>query len=238
MAADSYFSLTRLPVLDPPPAEPPLGLAELMARVPAGHPETLVRCVVLSDDLRQREATLAGELPVPEPVVLTRAQVTGESALPDELAAGPESPASRIPVDAIWSAYYRWVADRARQLGSPFLRGWVVWEVTTRNALAVARARVLGLDPEGYLVARELTDDSGQADALVASWTSATQPLDGFRGLLNARWRWVERNAPWFTFGDDEFPAYAAKLILLHRWLRASDFGPRRHAEGLEGVAP
>ena len=32
----------------------------------------------------------------------------------------------------------------------------MVWEVTTRNALAIARARALELDPEGFLVARSL----------------------------------------------------------------------------------
>lgn len=233
MGADNYFALTVLPVLEPPPAEPPLALAAFVERVPEGRARELVRCVVLADDLLQREAVLAGELPRPEPAVLEAEQVTGDAPLPAEL--GPEGDREepgRIPADAIWSAYYRWAARRAEALHSRFLRQWVGWEVTTRNALALARARSLELDPEGFLVARSLVHDTREAEALAAGWAAADPPLDAFRGLLSARWRWIDRKGPWFTFDDDEFAAYAAKLVLLHRWLRASEFGPRRHAEG------
>ena len=233
MGADNYFTLTALPVLEPPPAEPPLALAAFVERVPDGRPRELARCVLLADDLLQREAVLAGELPKPDPAVLSAEQVTGDAPLPDEL--GPEGERDapgRIPVDAIWSAYYRWADRRARELHSRFLRQWVGWEITTRNALAIARARALELDPEGFLVARSLVHDTREAEALATAWAAAGHPLDGFRGLLASRWRWVDRKEPWFTFDDEEFAAYAAKLVLLHRWLRASEFGPRRHAEG------
>lgn len=233
MAGDNYYALSALPVLDPPPAEPPLALSDLVAGSPRGRAAELVRCVVLSDDLLQREATLAGELPKPDPAVLSAEQAAGDAPLPDELAPVEESGWTRIPADAIWTAYYRHAATVARTLGSRFLAQWVAWEVTTRNALAVARARALGLDPEGYLVATSLVDGSGEAEALAASWTAAGHPLEGFRGLIAARWRWADEQAPWFTFRDDELAAYAVKLVLLHRWLRASEFGPRRHAEGV-----
>jgi hypothetical protein len=232
MGADNFFSLTTLPVLDPPPAEPPLALADLMARVPAGRAAELVRCVLLADDLRQREAVLAGERSEPDPAVLTVEQVAGDAPLPEAVAPGQEGPSTRTPADAIWSAYYRWADRRARELHSRFLRQWVGWEVTTRNALAVARARALELDPDEYVVARSLDHDTREAEALAAGWAAAGHPLDAFRGLLAARWRWIDRKEPWFTFDDDEFAAYAAKLVLLHRWLRASELGPRRHAEG------
>lgn len=234
MGADNYYSLTALPVLDPPPAEPPLALAEFSARLPVGRPRELARCVILADDLLQREAALAGELPTPAPVVLTVEQMAGNSPLPGELGPSSDGGASpaRVAADAIWSAYYRYAARRARELHSRFLEAWVVWEVTTRNALAMARARALELDPDAYVVARSLVDGSRESEALATSWASADHPLDGFRSLLAARWRWADRNEPWFTFRDDEFAAYAAKLVLLHRWLRASEFGPRRHAEG------
>ncbi len=232
MGADNFFSLTTLPVLDPPPAEPPLSLAELMARVPGGRPTELVRCVLLADDLLQREAVLAGELPEPEPAVLTPEQVAGDAPLPDALAPDSTAGPKRMPADAFWRAYYLWADRRARELHSRFLQQWVGWEVTTRNALAVARARTLELDPEGVTVARSLEHETREAEALAASWATAGHPLDAFRGLLTARWRWVDRKEPWFTFEDDEFAAYAVKLVLLHRWRRASELGPRRHAEG------
>ena len=239
MGADNYYSLTTLPVLEPPPADPPLEPGRLLERVPDGRPRELVRCVVLSDDLLQREATLAGELPRPEPAVLTAEQARGEEPLPPELGPGSEreGPSPRIAADAVWSVYYRWAHRRASELDSSFLQQWVVWEVSTRNALAAARARILGLDPDAYVLARSLDESSGESDALVSSWSSAAQPLDAFRGLLAARWRWVEEHEPWFTFRDDEFAGYAAKLVLLHRWLRASEFGPQRHAEGIGEAA-
>lgn len=234
MGVDNYYSLTALPVLDPPPAEPPLWLGAFVAELPPGRARELARVIILADDLLQREAVLAGELADPDPAVLTVGQVTGDEPLPEELAPtpDPDAPQTRIASDALWSAYYRYAARRARELNSPFLRDWVIWEVTTRNALAIARARALELDPEGFMVARSLVSDTREAETLATSWAAAPHPLDGFRALLASRWRWVDSREPWFTFEDDEFAAYAAKLLLLHRWLRASEYGPRRHAEG------
>ena len=248
MSADVYFLLTALPTLDLPGSEPPLDLAELLERVPEGRARELVRCVILSDDLMQREAALAGELAAPDPGVLTPEQVRGAAPLPDDLlppaagSGGASEPEEgfrtsadafrtfpeelRTPADVIWNAYYRFAHALARRLRSPFLLEWVGSEVAVRNAVAMMRARALGLDPARHVVARDLeSGDGATADAVVAALTAAPDPLAGLRELIVLRWRWVEHHEPLYSFGDDEFAAYAARLALLHRWQRSAGGG-------------
>ncbi len=228
MGADNYAALASLPALDPPPAAPPFSLGELLERAPPGRAMELTRCILLGDDLLQREAVMSGEMERPEPAVLSLDQATGAAPLPEFLTPGEatvslgEAAASIIPADTTWSAYYRHAGALAVTTGSRFLLAWARADVTLRNGLATARARALGLDPAGYLVAQELEEAGPETDAMVAAWSGAPDPLEGLRSLLAARWAWVERHEPWFTFRDDELAAYAAKLVLLHRWGRAA----------------
>ncbi len=227
MASPHYYRLAALPVLDPPPALPPLSLGEFLADVPAGRAHRLSRAVLLSHDLLQREAVCAGEIEQPDLAVLTDEQARGGAPLPPELAvaADPvETPA--FPMDALWTAYFRFAAALAEAEASGFLGEWVGWEVALRNALAVARARALGMEPARYTVAWDLQQFEGEAEAAQAAWSAAPDPLTGLRTLITASWRWVDQREPWFTFDDDEFAAYAAKLVLLHRWQRSA--GPDR----------
>ena len=71
-----------------------------------------------------------------------------------------------------------------------------------------------------YLVAPELGDRDLDFSALVSAWSSAQDPLAGEQVLDRARWDWLEEHGRWFSFKADEIEAYAAKLILLHRWRR------------------
>ena len=228
MSADDYYTLTALPTLDPPGATPPIVLADFLARVPTGPAARLVRALLLGEDLLLREAVLAGESRAAEPVVLTAGQVTGEEPLPAQLEAGdPAAPeadgaARALPADALWAAYYRHAAGLALSMHSEFLRQWVATEVRLRNELARARARALGLQPAGYMVARELESGGAAVEAALTAWQGAKDPLAGLRALLAARWRWIEQQEPLFTFSTDEYVAYAAKLALLHRWQRSA----------------
>lgn len=226
MGADNYAALAALPALDAPPAAPPLLLAELMERIPTGRPLDLARCILLGDDLLLREAVLSGEVEAAEPAVLTPEQLAGTAPLPDPLAdpsaTAMEPTVPTLPADVTWSAYFRYAADLAVRRRSRFLLAWVRAEVSLRNALATVRARALGLDPSLYRVASELEEGSPDTDAAVAGWSAAADPLEGMRVLLAARWRWVELHEPWFSFDDDELAAYAAKLVLLHRWRRTA----------------
>jgi hypothetical protein len=45
-------------------------------------------------------------------------------------------------------------------------------------------------------------------------------PLSGLKVLDRARWDWLSRNDRAYSFENDEIAAYAAKLMLLHRWRR------------------
>lgn len=223
MAAPHYFRLAALPVLDPPPAAPPMTLRELYLDVPAGRPQRLVRAVLLADDLLQREAVRSGEVERSDPAVLTDDQVRGEAPLPAELELTFDPPgAPAFPMDVLWTAYYRFAAALADAERSRFLAEWVGWEVALRNVLAVARARALGVEPGRYTVAWDLQQYEGEAEAAQEAWSAAPDPLTGLRTLMTAQWRWIDQREPWFTFDDDEFAAYAAKLVLLYRWQRSA----------------
>jgi hypothetical protein len=217
-----YYDVTALPVLGAPGTPPPLGLPDLMELVRGAADADIVATILLADDLHQRDACLAGEVENPEPAVLTRAQVRGHEPLPEYLDPALHDTAGLVPGDAAWAAYYHHATQVAERSGSAFLRDWIAFEVALRNALAVARARALNLEPGGYIVAAELGDGAAGVAAIVAEWSAAHDPLDGLELLLDARWRWIHEHDAWFTFGADELPAYAARLLLLHRWKKIS----------------
>jgi hypothetical protein len=231
MIGDNYYLLATLPPLDPPGSPPPVPLAQLMARL-SGRGAELAGVIILSDDLLQREAALSGELERPEPAVLTLEQATGKASLPGELEAPPSRvEASTIPSDAVWRGYFFHAAAVAGRTGSRFVREWVGYQVGVRNALAAARARTLGLDRSRFRVARALERRSAEVDTAVDLWGAADDPLRAIQALIGAEWRWIEHVEPRYTFQDDEFAAYAAKLVLVHRWHRI-ETGPGERDNG------
>ena len=223
MAGDNYYLVSALPSLPGLGSVPPLSLAALFEHVSASaRARALVEAVLLGDDLLQRDAALAGESREVEPVVLTSAQVRDDEPLPPHLARGEDEQATRIASDAVWEAYFHHAAAVARRSGSGFLAAWVGHEVALRNALAGARAKMLDLDPDDYLVAPELGDADEDVTALLREWAEAENPLEGLRTLDAARWQWLTEHDAWFSFGDDELAVYAARLMLLVRWHRLS----------------
>ncbi|MBM4017688.1 MAG: hypothetical protein FJ288_05070 [Planctomycetes bacterium] len=222
MPPDNYYRICALPVLGDLGTPVPIAPAGLLAHVAeAARPRTLVEAVLLFDDLVQREAFLAGEVREVTPAVLSAAQIRNEEPLPEPLAA-EASPPPRVAADAVWSAYFRHAAGVARREGSPLLAAWVAHEVTLRNALASARAQALGLEAGPYLVTAELGGAEEDFSPLVSEWAAAPDPLAGLRVLDRARWAWLAEHDRWFTFADEEFVAYAARLMLIVRWHRLS----------------
>ena len=65
----------------------------------------------------------------------------------------------------------------------------------------------------------------------MSEWASAATPLAGLKVLDLARWDWLKRHGAYFTFGDDELAAYAAKLMLLGRWNRIEAASDEENAE-------
>lgn len=222
MSAENHYALAALPTLRRPGTPPPFPLVELLERIPAGRPRKLAAAVLLSDDLTQREAWLAGELRVPEPAVLELAQLRGDQPLPEALGieAG-EDGQKALPAEELWLVYARYVTALARSQRSPLLRRWIATEIGLRNRLVLRRSRTLRLDPARYLMDETLEEAGPEEEAAVEAWAQAADPLAGLRVIIMARWRWLSRNEPWFTFRDEEFVAYAAKLVLVHRWQRA-----------------
>ncbi|MBN1943570.1 MAG: DUF2764 family protein [Phycisphaerae bacterium] len=226
MAGKNYYLLSFLTTPEALGAEPPILCGDLLHHLDAEEqprPHELVRTIFLSDDLLQRDATLAGEIDEPEPIILTVGQLSDEEPLPDYLVGSVEEAGTggerKIVADTVWEAYFRHAAAVADRLGSGFLRAWVGYEVALRNALAEARARALELEPADYYVATDLAEAS-DLSATVNEWSSAADPLRAQRALDEARMEWLIENDAYFSFGDDELTAYAAKLILAVRWRR------------------
>jgi len=221
MSGTNYYLLTALPPLGELGDAAPITPVELIEHVGESAAATaILEAIFLSDDLLQRESVLAGELDEPEPTVLTVEQVRDEAPLPPYLAPPEDVSGERPGVDRVMDAYFRHAARRARRTGCQFLGEWVRSEVGLRNALVRARARALNLDPQPYLVAVDLAENEEEFAAVVGQWSSAPDPFAGQRILDTARWRWIEEHQRWFSFADDELAAYAAKLMLIHRWHR------------------
>jgi len=184
-----------------------------------------LEALALLDDLLQREALLAGETDVAEPAVLTLQQVRGETPLPEGLEEtwADTDQTSVLEIDLLWERYFRYAHQVGRSHDSRFLVNWVGFEIALRNALAVARARHLGLDESGYLVAADLADSDEDLSAALSQWEAAPTPLAGLRAVIRLRWSWLDRHDSWFTFSVDELLAYAARVMLLEQWLRTEE---------------
>jgi hypothetical protein len=235
MNGDFCYRLSSLPALGDLGAAPPVRPRELLDLSESSPPaRPIVEALLLHEDLRLREGLAARELRGASSVVLTAAQVSGESPLPPYLRSESGRP---IDADATWEAYFRFVASVARTCGCEFLARWVGFEVALRNALAVARASRLRLDAEGYLVATELGEPSERVAAIVGERNAARTPLAEFETLIKARWMWVADHEAWFSFSVDEFAAYAAKLILLIQYRRLVGADDARGSKRGEGRA-
>jgi len=176
----------------------------------------------------QRQAILAGEIEQADPTILTEAQIADDEPLPEYLTCPSEAP-RRIAGDALWAAYFRHAMQIAGDCKCGFLADWVGFEVALRNALAENRAKTLGLDPNEYMV----EPDIGAAmnfSSTVGEWSAAPNPLAGLKVLDRTRWEWITRNDRSYSFQDDEIAAYAAKLMLLHRWRRLAQTAENRQA--------
>jgi len=220
-SGENYYLLASLPVLGEPGAPPPLSLAELRARASRSDAAPLVDAILLADDLRLRQGLLAGELTAVEPVVIAADQITAPSPLPDVLVVEETEDSGWRADDLVWKAYWHHAARVARRRHSPFMRAWVGMEVALRNALAAARARALGRSVEARQVAAQLGRDDTVVENCVTAWAAAADPLAGLRVLLRARWDWVTKEEPRYSFSQDEIAAYAAKLVLLVEWRRS-----------------
>lgn len=237
MNGDRYYYLSALPTLGELGSASPLRpdqLLERLASCPGAH--RVVEVLFLHNDLLQREGFGAGELTSVRPVVLTAGQVTGESPLPAYLSGGP---ARRFLADTTWDAYFRYAAGVARTCVCLFLADWVRFEVGLRNALAIARARRLGLEVDDYVVAAELGEPAESFAAIISERAAAATPLAELEMLIKVRQAWLTEHEAWFSFSDDEFAAYAAKLMLLiqyERLVKTAEQGPSTR-EGAEALA-
>jgi len=226
VASLNYYHLAYLPSLGEPGDPVEITGSELLLQLLDGGEKTaageITEAILISDDLLQRDSFIAGQIDEPRPSVLTVAQVQDEDPLPESLFAETAAQESR-KVDSTWDLYFRYAHSTAERLNSRFLSAWIGYEVALRNAIAEKRAQDLGLDPGDYLVATDLA--SGDVSRDVADWIAATAqtPLAGQKSLDTARWRWLNETEPYYSFGDDEICAYAARFVVADRWARLNE---------------
>ena len=217
---------------------PPMSKRDFLEQViDSNGPVETVEALLLSDDLTQYQALLAGEIEQDRAdlAVLSVDKAEGESVLPDFLLpeeGADEQEDARASVDAIWSRYFRHAAAVAKRKGGGFLRGWIGFEVGLRNALATTRAHILELDAEAYLVAPDLGDRDIDYTHAISTWSAAADPLAGQEALDKIRWDWLEENGGWYSFSAREVEVYAAKLVLLHHWRRILSEKQQRNETG------
>jgi hypothetical protein len=224
MISDRHFYITTLPALGELGSSPPIGLADLLEHVEENRPwRKQLEALLLLDDLLQREALLAGEIDEVEPAVLSLQQAQGEAPLPEALNVSAVDQPKALESDLLWGRYFRYVHQLARSRGSRFLTQWVEFEVALRNALAVARARRLGLEAADYRVAADLAHSDEDLAPVLSEWEAAPTPLAGLRVVIRARWSWAERHDAWFSFSDDEVLAFVARVMLLEQWRRTEE---------------
>ena len=223
MRTDRYYYLSALPALGGLGSAAPVGFAHLLEHV--GEETSrgkLVGAVFLLDDLLEREAFLAGEIEEANPTVLTVRQARNEAPLPDFLALRAEGDSESLEADRLWEGYFHHAVETGRALGSPLLVRWTEFEAALRNSLAAARAKRLGIDGAGYLVATDLAESNEDFSAVLSEWAAAETPLAGLRVVIRARWDWLSLNDAWFSFSEDELVAYAIRLMLLEQWRRST----------------
>jgi len=224
------YLLSVLPSLEPMGSIPPLSKSDLLEQVRASKgPVRTVEMLLLGDDLTQYQALLAEEIERDQIdlAILSLDKAESEAVLPDYLlpqesaeGAEEEKENERLSVDGIWTRYFHHAASVAKRAGSRFLKAWIGFEVGLRNALVIARAGKLELDPAAYLVAPELTDKDTDYSDVMSAWSAASDPLNALEVLDEARWDWLEEHEGWYSFAACEIEVYAARLVLLHHWRR------------------
>ncbi|MBN2591335.1 MAG: DUF2764 family protein [Sedimentisphaerales bacterium] len=220
------YILSALPALEPIGSIPPLSKIDFLNMIAGSKgPVQTVEIILLNDDLAQYEAFLSKEIDKDklDLAVLNLENTENESALPAFLVPDEEKhdkANDRLASEGIWSRYFHYAARIAKNKHSQFLKAWVGFEVGLRNALTIARAQVLELDPEAYLVCPELADDKIDYSNIITAWHAASNPLVALETLDKAKWEWLEEHGALYSFTANEIEVYAAKLILLHHWRR------------------
>lgn len=220
------YILSALPALEPIGSTPAMSKKEFYTLICGSKgPVNTIEVILLSDDLLQYEALLSKEIDSArvDLAVLEFEKGDHQPALPlyllsEEGTDGKEN--NRLASDGLWSRYFHHAALVGKQKRSCFLGAWIGFEVGLRNALTGARAQLLELDPDLYLVCPELADTDTDYNNIISAWHAALNPLAALEVLDKARWDWLEEHGKLYSFRADEIEVYAAKLMLLHHWKR------------------
>lgn len=106
--------------------------------------------------------------------------------------------------------------DAAGESDRPFAREWLARERTIRNAVAVARAQRLRVDPAPFL--REPVEYAADIQRGVAEALAKETPLDRESALDRLRWRLIEEITGYDEFSGRALLAYGLKLRIAEHW--------------------
>lgn len=220
------YILSALPALEPIGSIPPISKIDFLNMIASSKgPIRTVEIILLNDDLVQYDAFISKESDKDKLdfAVLSFENNENEPVLPAFLLTENEKhdeTNERLATDGIWSRYFHHAVHISKHSNSKFLKTWVGFEVGLRNALTTARAQLLDLDPEAYLVCPELADSETDYNSIISAWHAASNPLVALEALDKARWDWLDAHGALYSFSADEIEVYAAKLVLLHHWRR------------------
>ena len=146
----------------------------------------------------------------------------GTGQFPDAIAAALSESVAGLGEDrwltGVWRAYYRWLGQAGRSLGSSLLEEWAVFENELREELATHRLERSQASQAGGGVTA--VPKGPRFAEVVSAWERASDPFAGERVLDEARWEFLERRCGVFSFSIDECVGYVLRLRLLNRYQR------------------
>ena len=121
------------------------------------------------------------------------------------------------PFDALWRGYYAFLLEAAEAGGSRYLKEWVIYEITLRDALAHHRADALGLNVESK--SSGLPDLGGDDFIeLISMLPEASNPMERERLIDMERLHHRDSIVGIDPFSTDAVLAYLSGMLILDRW--------------------
>ncbi len=220
-----YRLLAMLPSLPDGPEAPPISLQELSGNLLDGLSESdrkLALALLGFLDCRNVEARLRGFSIFDERAPLSAAVLEDREDLPSWLQSFFDDYDSGVladdyPFDALWRAYYGFLAQLAETSRSAFLADWTSYEISLADTLVRMRAERLGesADQRASGVPIALGEDH---TALLSALGEADNPMERERLLDAARLRKIEAINGIDPFSTDAALAYLAAIMILDRW--------------------
>ncbi len=220
-----YRLMSMLPPLPEKPEASPISLSEVLEAFEqemSGTDRATALAMLAHIDCQNVESLLQdrGEWDSRGPA--PREAVEERKNLPEYLANFLEAYDSgsipdEYPFDALWRGYCTFLMEMAAASGSVFLKEWVSFEISLRDALVHYRSENLGEKADSRLSGVPEQGSDSHVD-LIASLHEIRSPMEQQRVLDRARLQKIESVAGIAPFTTDAAYAYLAAILILDRW--------------------